>query len=265
MFGPIETVWRRRNLVLAVTLMSMMVSYSFGSLRKNEYGASVFFQVRRDYPQFAARFWQTDLCSFLKKVEEDMTLQADPNFNFELPADMSVLERIRSRNLKVVEGFLEREKVSTEDRILVELQNSVHVLEHQPRQAIEIRVLSRSPSLSAEIANQLGKMYQSVLGQEYEFLTEEQAGSLEKKESQRCRDNFLSFSNARKFDECLKKTGVSSESERNWVLTKKAEENWQILRPPLSPVLFGGGLVGVLLGFLSAFLADFLYYRTQRP
>lgn len=262
--NPIETLWRRRNLILAVTLMSVMAAYSLAGLQANQYAASVLFHVRHDYPQFAEKFLANDLSNFLKKVDVEMSLEDDPNFNFEIPADSSVLEEIRPQLLQFIETFSGKENISVTDKVLAQLQAGVHVLEHPSRQTIEILVSSRSPSSAAEIANRLGEMYESALEKNYEFLSEDQEILLEKKASQQCHDKFLSFSNTKKFDECLKKAHTNSSSGGNWVLTKRAEESWQAIRPPLSPVLSVGLLIGIVIGLLSAFLADYLYNRTQK-
>jgi capsular polysaccharide biosynthesis protein len=263
-FNPIETLWRRRNLVLAVALMIVMATYSLVALQANQYGASTLFHVRYAYPQFAEKFRANDLSGFLKKVEAEMSLEDDPNFNFQIPADSSVLERLRPEVLVFIERLLGEKNRSAQDKVFAQLQGSVHIFEYPERQTIEIHVLSRSPSSAAEIANRLGEMYQSAMGKNYRFLSENQADSLEKIASQKCRDKFLSFSNTKKFDECLKKAHINASSGEDWVLTKKAEESWKAIRPPLSPVLFVGLLVGVVMGVFSALLADYAYNRTQR-
>lgn len=263
-FNPIETLWRRRNLILAVALMTVMAAYSLAGLQANQYGASALFHVRHNYPQFAEKFMANDLSAFLKKTDEEMSLEDDPNFNFQIPADSSVLEQIRPEALEFIENLSGETNRSVEDKVFAQLQSSVHIFEHPERQTIEIQVLSRSPSTAAEIANRLGEMYQSTFDKNYKFLSEDQAVSLEKQASQKCRDKFLSFSNTKKFDECLKKAHTNPSSGEDWVLTKKAEESWKAIRPPLSPVLVVGLLVGVVMGVFSAFLADYTYNRTQR-
>lgn len=265
-FPPLETLWRRRNLVLAVAVMVVMVAYSLAGLQANQYEASALFRVPHDYPRFAEKFMGNDLLAFLKTIDAEMDLEDDSNFNSQIPADSSVLERIRPELMEFTENLLGRTNRSAEESVFDQLQNSVHIFEHPEWQAIEIKVLSRSPLLAAKIANRLGEMYQSTLGEsyKYKFLREDQADSLKQEMSQQCRDKFLSFSDLKKFDECLKKAHISSTSGENWVLTRKAEESWKAIRPSLSPVLIVGFLVGVVMGIFSAFLADYSYNRMQR-
>lgn len=227
MFKFFEAIWRRRNLVLGVVMLCVLIGVSLAELQKNVYVASAVLAPESVLPEFLDDLNAIDTAPIMQAITEELDLLSLPEFNDEKLADNTVLTALdQNINLKLSPV---RGDNDLHNRAIAHLQKSFRISVNPHARFSEIRFQSLSPDTARAIAGRILEAYKERLANKYDFI---RPGD----------DDAVSSGKPRVIISGVKLSGIPS-------------------RPPMLPVVIAGLLMGLLIGSACAMSADYVYRK----
>ncbi len=153
----LEILWRRRNLVMGIALLTMLTGLALLGLRKNLYTASVYFAPRGTYEHAGDAIIAVDAAPFFKTVYTDQTLSQWPEFNPALTPDGSAIAALAVRASSLIDPV--RSADDLERRALQHMNNHFTIRALPAERTVELTYTSTSPRRAANIVNAMAQAY----------------------------------------------------------------------------------------------------------
>lgn len=153
----LEILWRRRNLVIGIALLAMVVGFAVLGLRKNLYTASVYFAPRGTYAPAVDALMAVDPKPLLKQIYTDQSLSQWPEFNPTRMADTSVIARLAVKATSMIDPV--RTADDLEHRALMRMEHYFTVRSLPAERTVELTYTSTSPRTAANVVNAMAQGY----------------------------------------------------------------------------------------------------------
>lgn len=233
-----DTMWRRRNLVIGITLLICLLGLTIASLQRNIYVARAYFVSQSMSPQFLNAIHNVNEDAVTKSALRQMPKELFP---FSSGNKENIDEQIQERVNAITDAIIGR--ITYDQRAAAYIRQNLVITGHEPG-VVSIRMLSTDPSLSLAMADRVVDAYRVALGDKFAFTT--MAG------------NVSSVSTLR---EKLIKEAPAADKEvvyiKKALLTPK-----EPIRPNLMFILQLCIALGLFAGMCAALTAEHLY-RTR--
>ncbi len=152
-------MWRRRNLILAMMILSAMCVCALTSFVPPLYKTAAFFFPQNHQNDFFADVDALDKTIILSKAFHDLKLNETSEYNPEISDDSSVVAEL----FKKYRSFRIQDGANIEGLEWQELQGNVGITTDRALGMVEIYAISKDPKRAAELANYLASSVSATL------------------------------------------------------------------------------------------------------
>lgn len=220
----LRALWRRRNLIAGVMILSVMFGLSTMAFRKPKYEATAYLYPYHNNPALGAAVDALDIASILQTVMVDLKLMDTPEYNKSLPDKKSVVGSYIQRLIAF--ELAEDGDPSSRSYGFDHLRESVNITQDPGARFISIYVTADAAGRAADIANAVQAQIMRNLTGSFTFV-------------------FL----------------LDQKADARTVRFDKAYKSFIQVRPNIRPVLAIWSVIGFVFGAGAALWADRRYYQ----
>lgn len=158
-----DTMWRRRNLVIGITLLICLLGLTIASLQRNIYVARAYFVSQTMSPQFLNAIHNVNENAVTKNALSKMPPELFP---FSSGNKQNINQQIQERLNAITDAILGR--ITYDQRASAYIRQNLVITDHEPG-VVSIRMLSTDPSLSLAMADRVVEAYRAALGERFAF------------------------------------------------------------------------------------------------
>lgn len=163
-----ETLWRRRNLVLGIVSLAVILGLALTGLEKNIYIATVYFAPQADYETARNDVLAVSPSPLLEQIYKEQGLENLPEFNALKADDGSVVARLAVRLTEMFKPVSNESDLNA--RAFKRMKRYFTVESFQAERMIALGYASTSPRTAANVANGMAQAYRDALSAKYNFI-----------------------------------------------------------------------------------------------
>ena len=158
-----DTMWRRRNLVIGITLLICLLGLTIASLQRNIYVARAYFVSQSRTPLFLNAIHNVDEVAVTKNALRKMPKELFP---FSNENKENIDEQIQERVNAITDAILGR--ITYDQRATAYIRQHLTISDYAPG-VVLIHMSSTSPNLSVGMADHVVEAYRAALGDKFAF------------------------------------------------------------------------------------------------